>query len=73
MATVRIKKRPPRESVTRHGQWGCPLTKNRSPWCHRLCHPKNGIGVCGRIAPHALRGRTDLAIQAYKERLKAAS
>ena len=73
MATIHIRKRPRRQSVTRQGQWGCPLTKNRSPWCHRLCQPAKGIGVCGRIAPHAIRGRTDLAIQAYKERLQAAS
>jgi hypothetical protein len=23
------------------------------------------MGLCGRIAPHALRGRTDLAIEKY--------
>jgi hypothetical protein len=45
--------------------WGCPMTKNRSNWCHAWCIPKDGIGDCGRIAPHALMGRTQRAIQEY--------
>lgn len=43
--------------------WGCPLTKNRSNWCHAHCTPINTIGACGRVAPHALRGRTQRAIR----------
>jgi hypothetical protein len=45
---------------------GCPLTANRSPWCFRLCVPDaKGCGRCGRVAPHALKGRTQLAIEAH--------
>jgi len=66
--TVRTKK-----GVKPYTFLGCPLTRNRSAWCHRLCAPdKDGHGRCGRIAPHGLRGRTDLAIFRHKKRMLAA-
>lgn len=43
---------------------GCPLTHNRSAWCFRICVPdEEGRGHCGRVAPHGLKGRTQLAIE----------
>jgi hypothetical protein len=33
-----------------------------------LCTPIDGIGLCGRQAPHGLRGRTQKAIINYKKR-----
>jgi hypothetical protein len=46
---------------------GCPLTRNRSPWCFRLCIPdEKGQGECGRIAPHALKSRIQLGIEKHK-------
>jgi hypothetical protein len=36
-------------------------------WCFGLCTPVNGYGLCGRQAPHALHGRTLLAMKAAKE------
>ena len=68
MGVVRVKVRVARHSPTIRNQVGCPLTKNRSAWCYRLCAPEDGFGVCGRIAPHGLRGRTDLAIENYLQR-----
>ena len=65
MAVRRVKNKRPRRLVTFRGSWGCPLTKSRTNWCYRLCQPVNGLGVCGRIAPHTLRGRTDLAIERH--------
>jgi len=65
MATVRVKVRVIRHTGTGRKRMGCPLTKNRSAWCYRLCAPVDGLGTCGRVAPHALRGRTDLAIEKY--------
>lgn len=41
------------------------MTRSRTNWCYRMCVPVNGLGLCGRIAPHTLRGRTDLAIERY--------
>jgi hypothetical protein len=46
--------------------WGCPRTKNRSNWCYRMCVPHDGVGQCGRVAPHAVMGRTQQAILARK-------
>jgi hypothetical protein len=65
MAVRRVKNRQTRRTATSRGTWGCPLTKNRSNWCYRMCDPVDGLGVCGRIAPHSLKGRTDLAIERY--------
>jgi len=66
--TVRTKKRVKPDTFL-----GCPLTRNRSARCHRLCAPEeDGRGPCGRIAPHGLTGRTDLAIFKHTKRALAA-
>jgi len=47
---------------------GCPLTKNRSAWCFRLCTPNAfGNGHCGRVAPHSLTSRIQQSIINYKK------
>jgi acyl-coenzyme A thioesterase PaaI-like protein len=52
---------------------GCPLTRNRSPWCFRMCTPDlEGHGRCGRTAPHALVGRIQAGIQEYNKKQRAA-
>jgi hypothetical protein len=68
MSGIRLKevKRIPREKF--HREWGCPRTKNRTPWCFAMCTPVEGLGECGRIAPHSLMGRTELAILKHKAR-----
>lgn len=68
----RIRLSPPNERPAFRREWGCPLTKNRSPWCFRLCIPVAGHGECGRIAPHSLVGRTERAILLYKAEQEAA-
>jgi len=45
---------------------GCPWVRNRATWCMGLCKPVDGFGTCGRLAPHGLRGRTQLAIARLK-------
>ena len=52
---------------------GCPLTRNRTPWCFRLCTPDaDGFGRCGRQAPHGLKGKTQLSIEQHgRKRLEA--
>lgn len=51
---------------------GCPLTRNRTAWCFRLCVPDpKGKGHCGRIAPHGLQGRTQLAIEGHGKRRRS--
>ncbi len=60
----RRKKGPPQYTCR-----GCPLTNNLSPWCFRLCVPDaEGRGRCGRLAPHTLKGKTQLAIEAHNKR-----
>jgi acyl-coenzyme A thioesterase PaaI-like protein len=52
---------------------GCPLTKDRTAWCFRLCVPgADGKGRCGRVAPHGLQGRTQLAIADHPRKRRAA-
>lgn len=71
-------KRKTRKVKTRRGlreytYLGCALTRNRSPWCFRLCDPDvEGHGQCGRVAPHALTGRIQAGIQEYNKRQRAA-
>jgi hypothetical protein len=47
---------------------GCAVTKSRTQWCYGICRPVKGIGQCGRLYPHHLKGRTQLAIARYKVR-----
>ena len=52
---------------------GCPLTRNRTAWCFRLCTPdEEGNGRCGRIAPHSLKGRTQLSVERYAQKQREA-
>ena len=54
---------------------GCVVTKNRSAWCNQFCKPEdeNGVGLCGRLAPHSVKGRTQKAIESYRERTGSTS
>ena len=49
---------------------GCPLTRNRTPWCFRLCVPDvDGAGDCGRVAPHSMKSRIQQGIEDHKRKL----
>lgn len=65
MAKRRTVKRE-RKSVPEYTVRGCPLTKSHSLWCHGFCVPEDGIGLCGRVAPHTVQGRTQMAIMKHK-------
>ena len=49
---------------------GCVVTKHRSKSCRALCRPINGIGACGRIAPHSMLSRIQASIAAYKREME---
>lgn len=50
---------------------GCPLTKNASPTCWRLCTPKtDGEGFCGRVAPHGMEDRIQAGIRRHKKKAR---
>ena len=61
MAKLRRRRRKPLNGSA-HRLRGCPLTRNLSGWCHGYCAPHEGRGICGRVAPHAVIGRTQAAI-----------
>lgn len=51
----------------------CPLAGHQVGWCRGLCEPVGERGLCGRVAPHSLQGRTQRAIAGYQARRKAAA
>jgi len=54
--------------LKRYTYLGCPLTRNRTAWCFRLCAPEaDGRGRCGRVAPHALKSRIQECIERFKK------
>jgi len=62
---VRTKK-----GMKKYTYLGCPLTRNRSAWCYRLCTPDGeGNGRCGRVAPHSFKSRTQIAIEKHNRKL----
>lgn len=62
-----------RRGMRKYTYLGCPLTKNRTAWCFRLCVPDpSGKGRCGRVAPHGLTGRTQAAIAGHRRTRRAA-
>jgi len=69
-ATRTIRKRVRvRKTLKPYTYLGCPLTKNRSPWCFRMCELNaDGTGFCGRVAPHGLQSHIQQGIAAYKKR-----
>lgn len=59
------------KGIREHTYLGCPLTRNRSAWCFRICTPDAaGTGQCGRVAPHGLKGRTQIAIEKHDRKLR---
>ncbi len=54
------------EGLKEYTYLGCPLTRNRSAWCFRLCIPdEGGHGDCGRIAPHSFKSRIQMGIEKH--------
>jgi hypothetical protein len=60
----RHKKGLVRQYTTRQ----CTVSKQKTGWCRSLCTPIDGNGPCGRAAPHAVQGRTQIAIAKCNER-----
>jgi len=40
---------------------------HRVSWCRLMCEPIGNKGACGRLAPHAMVSKTQVAIAAYNE------
>ena len=56
-----LRKTPEKPFVPRHSSIVCTVSGVVSI-CRGLCEPIDGIGSCGRLAPHAMMGRTQRAI-----------
>lgn len=55
-----------KKGIKEYSYLGCPLTRNSSAWCFRMCKPDaEGHGHCGRLAPHALKSRIQSAIERH--------
>ncbi len=58
-----------RRALKEYTYLGCPLTKNRTPWCFRMCKLNaDGTGLCGRVAPHGFKGYIQQGIEDYNKR-----
>lgn len=58
-----------RKGLQEYTYLGCPMTKNRSPWCFRMCKPNaDGTGLCGRVAPHGFKSRIQQGIEDFNKR-----
>ncbi len=58
-----------RKNLKEYTYLGCPMTKNRSAWCFRMCKPNaNGNGFCGRVAPHGFKSRIQQGIEDFKKK-----
>ena len=49
------------------------MVRYRAAWCRYLCDPIQGRGSCGRLAPHAMLGKTQKAILRHKKRASQAA
>jgi len=73
MAAKQIKTIRTHRGIREHAHLGCPLTRNKSPWCFRICTPApDGTGECGRVAPHSLMSSTQMAIVKHKKKKQEA-
>ena len=70
MSKVVLKRRK-KSKVPEYTHLGCPLTKSRTLWCYKMCRPVDGLGFCGRIAPHSLSSAIQDAIRRYNEQKSA--
>ena len=62
---LKKKHSPSPKSVPAYRSLTCPYNGRQVSFCRGLCAPVAGVGACGRLAPHAMRGRTQLAIARY--------
>ena len=68
MALLRPKHQRKRTSLRSYVTITCPHNGHQVSWCRALCEPIDGQGDCGRVAPHSLVGRTQVAIAIFQEK-----
>ena len=65
MSLLRRKRNRKRVRLRPYTTQPCPVNGHQVSWCRGLCDPIDGMGLCGRPAPHMLTGRTQAAIAAW--------
>jgi len=68
MSLLRSRNRRRRATFRTYTIIECPYNGHQVSFCRGLCEPVEGKGHCGRLAPHAMIGRTQAAIASYKAR-----
>ncbi|MEW6337279.1 MAG: hypothetical protein ACOY3Y_13170 [Acidobacteriota bacterium] len=63
-----LPERNERPPLKPNGAISCPYNGHQVGWCRGLCQPLQGLGACGRVAPHALVSRIQEAIAHYEGR-----
>ena len=69
MANTLLKNRNKKKKLPEHRVLRCPMVGHQATWCRFLCEPVGDRGLCGRRAPHKLKGRTQEAIRQYQARV----
>jgi len=62
MSLLRPPEKRPRRPLREYTTLPCPYNGFQVSFCRGLCIPLAGVGACGRLAPHAMVGRTQRAI-----------
>lgn len=68
MALLRPRSERKRIAFRSYTTIECPYNGHQVSFCRGLCEPIESHGHCGRLAPHAMIGRTQAAIARYKDR-----
>lgn len=68
MALLRPRSERKRTTFRSYTTIECPYNGYQVSFCRGLCEPIDDKGHCGRLAPHAMIGRTQAAIASYKAR-----
>ena len=68
MALLRPKSERRRRTFRSYTVIMCPYNGHQVSFCRGLCTPYEGYGHCGRLAPHAMIGRTQAATASHKAR-----
>jgi hypothetical protein len=69
MPKTLLRTRPNRRPLPPYTVLRCHLTGHQVSWCRGLCKPLDGYGMCGRLAPHAMVGKTQRAIAEHMARM----
>ena len=65
MALLKPLSERPRDRVPSYVTISCPFNGHQVSWCMGFCEPVGTLGHCGRLAPHAMKGRTQIALENF--------